>query len=78
MSRAMTTSFQRDRHPMRHHTDAEMTRRAGIMIEWTRKLLDLGWCVARVCDHMDVILDTELDGTHWTPPERTIWMPQEA
>lgn len=78
MARAMARSFKDDRHPMRRPTNVEIKRRTGIMMGWIRELLDGGWCVVRVCDHLDAILDTELDGARWVPPERTIWMPQET
>jgi hypothetical protein len=38
---------------------------------------DLKWTLTRVLDAMPRYLRCELDGSHWTPDERAVWMPEQ-
>ena len=60
-------------------TGHEVRRRFRICERLFRHLRgDLGWGLERVLHRLPYYLRCELDGQHWKPDTRTIWMPNDG
>jgi hypothetical protein len=76
IERAVSESFEADGARM---TGDEVRRRFCICERLIRRLrFDLGWGLQRVLDHLPHYLRCELEGQHWEPDSRTIWMPADG
>jgi hypothetical protein len=74
---AIARSFET--HPMRHPTQAEVKRRFDMCARIFERLRgQLGWGLVRTLDLMPLYLDTELNGSIWTPDARACWTPEDG
>ena len=76
IERAIAGSFRQDGARM---TGDEVRRRFAFCERLFRRLRgDLGWGLQRALDHLPRYLRCELDGIHWQPNARTVWMPADG
>ena len=76
IERAISGSFRQDGARM---TGDEVRRRFAICERLVRRLRgDLGWGLQRALDHLPHYLRCELDGIHWLPNARTVWVPADG
>lgn len=66
-------------HPVRHSTQAEISRRFEICARIFEQLRgDLEWGLERIFDKLPEYLGAELNGSTWEPDKRTCWMPSDG
>jgi len=76
IERAIEQSFREDGG---RKTLDEIRRRFAICERLLRHLRgDLGWGLQRALDHLPGYLRCELDGIHWQPDARTVWVPADG
>lgn len=68
-----------DTHKMNKITRAEVTRRFEMCASIFEKLRgDLAWGIERIKAHLPAYFDAEMNGSTWTPDERTFWLPTDG